>query len=292
MVLNHSFENYSKLPDINLASPIDSFSINWKSPIGHTGTSDYYHTLAPSNYPLWWSGSWIPHNSLGVQDTCDGNAYTGIIVYSKQPGADQSYREYLVGELIDTLVAGQCYKIAFKYSMADRLSHNAISNFGILFTDSIPRHINTTNTYEVLNYTPQIEVNQVMKNDTEWVKIERFFIAKGGEKFISLGNFNDNENTDTFFIQPSQLSFGIRYSYYYLDDIVVEKSDLSNLNNLIFSLDSIFCKNEPLDYTDALPDSTIYVWNNINNDSILQIDTSGLYWLDAYKGCSHVTDSI
>lgn len=107
-----------------------------------------------------------------------------------------------------------------------------------------------------------------------------------------MGNFNNNGNTDTFFVKHGSLSQSLRLSYVYLDDVVVEEVPFQNLGELNLGGDTILCKGQELTFNNILPDSTVYVWNQLSNDTTFTIDSSGQYILEAYNGCSYTTDTI
>jgi capsule polysaccharide export protein KpsE/RkpR len=54
------------------------------------------------------------------------------------------------------------------------------------------------------------------------MKVEDSFYADGGEQFMTIGNYDDDEHIDTFFV--GGLTGGIifkEHSYYYIDDVSV-----------------------------------------------------------------------
>jgi hypothetical protein len=55
--------------------------------------------------------------------------------------------------------------------------------------------ISTTN--QIANYG-----NPVLEDTVKWEKISGIYQAQGGERYILLGNFNDNSKTDTVNIYP------------------------------------------------------------------------------------------
>jgi gliding motility-associated-like protein len=73
-----------------------------------------------------------------------------------------------------------------------------------------------------LPYQPQlVSAAHVYLRDTlNWTLISGNYIAQGGEKFITLGNFKDDLNTDT--LRLNNLS---SESYYYIDDVSVRPCD-------------------------------------------------------------------
>ncbi|MCW5919523.1 MAG: T9SS type A sorting domain-containing protein [Bacteroidetes bacterium] len=69
-----------------------------------------------------------------------------------------------------------------------------------------------------LSYVPQIiNTNGIIYDTLNWTQISGTFVAGGGEKFITIGNFNDDANTvldsNTYANQPAV--------YFYIDDVSV-----------------------------------------------------------------------
>ncbi len=278
--MNPSFEDTIICPN---GLFINATLNDWTLPINHWGTSDHFHTCSNGSRG-------IPNNLAGFQDTCTGNSYTGTIIYTTHP--QYSEREYLTGELSTPLVYNQCYRVSFKYSLGET-SDYSIFNYGILFTDSIPSAGSIWHVEE-LNYSPQIEVNQWMYDKKDWVKIERYYVAQGGEKYITLGNFESNTNTIARFEGNGTNNGTYKSSYVYLDDIHVEVVPTDSMPQIDLGNDTILCEGQKLIFDSLLPNNPIYVWNNLleTSDSLFTIDSSGVYWVEAYNGCSYTSDSI
>lgn len=77
-------------------------------------------------------------------------------------------------------------------------------------------------TFLILHYTPQIlSDTTVFYSDTlNWMKISGIFKASGGEQYLTIGNFSDNNHTDTLHVVKSNvLPIQSYISYYYIDDV-------------------------------------------------------------------------
>ena len=175
-------------------------AIGWFNPT--LSTPDYYSPFLNCGY-----------SSLsGFQSAHSGEAYCGIYTF-----IDQSItREYLEIKLTDSLVQGVVYKTEFYVSRADyaRYSTDAI---GIYFSsDSI-----ADSTFGNLQFFPQVENASfnIISDTITWVKVSGQFIANGGEKFVTIGNFYDNSNTNyTIDSGNFSIEFG---AYYFIDDVFV-----------------------------------------------------------------------
>ena len=198
LVLNPSFESYSACPtgssQIDYASP-------WK---GTNNSTDYYNACAPSCVV-----------SVPCQTTASYQyAHTGVAIagmwFLNNYGLDK--REYIQGTLFDTLMP-HCYKVSFFVNNHNSIKY-AINNFGLYFsTDTF------TTSWSPAPYIPQVvNFNNKIINDTlNWIEISGIYVANGGEKYITIGNFKDDANTDTLDTGNGTYPG----AYYYIDDVSV-----------------------------------------------------------------------
>jgi OOP family OmpA-OmpF porin len=182
LVPNGSFEQYKSCPgDL---SQLD-YCVNWFSPAPDTvSTPDYFTTC----YEHVICG--VPENYFGFQKAYDGSAYAGLYLYYHK---DDNYREYIEVQLDTILEANSCYNFSMYISLADKSLANAYS-IGALFLDTAVK--NLPNAFPI-HMKPQVFNDSKIFPDTSgWRKIEGTFKAKGGERFLIIGNFNyDHETT-------------------------------------------------------------------------------------------------
>ena len=211
LVINPSFEDTVSCPysasHIYCATP-------WFQPSITHSSSDLFNPCSSSN------NVGIPQNFSGFQFPRTGFGYAGIYL-----NVDTlNIREYIEGKLLAPHIAGNLYFVSFYVSLADT-SSIAISNFGAYFSvDSLVYSGYQT----ITNVTPQIanDVTNFLTDKIEWIEISGFFVANGGEQYITIGNFQTPSNT------PFQIVSGGAYpsSYYFIDDISVYNYD--SLQNL------------------------------------------------------------
>jgi hypothetical protein len=208
LVPNPSFENYTACP--NNASQI-TYASPWFQP--STGTPDYFNSCAnPASTVS------IPVNALGHQYAHSGNAYSGIIVFA------QDYREYIEVPLTNTLVAGTKYYISFYVSLSDTCAKST-STLGLLLTSFLL----TANNYYPLPGTPQINnPSNVFFNYTNWTMVSGSYIATGGEKYITIGNFDSSSVTTELLLNSDTIHYNPEVNYLYIDDICVTTDSLYN----------------------------------------------------------------
>ena len=126
-----------------------------------------------------------------------------------------NFREYVQTKLTDTLIATRKYLVSFFVNLSN-VSQYSLSNIGAYFSST---QITSTNSV-TLTYTPQIEnSSSVQLNDSiNWILIQDTLLSDGTELYITIGNFNPDNQVDTVFLG----SFGGgNVAYYYIDDVSV-----------------------------------------------------------------------
>ena len=163
-------------------------------------------------------GSIVPPNTVSFQKPRTGENMVGLLING---GTIISYREFIQNEIINPLESGKVYKLSFYYTLAFGSESNycPANQFGIYgssseFKDSSKFWLSNLNTLGVSDGSNFID------DTLNWSLCEIIFTASGGEKFLTIGNFQDSTNTT--FNQPCDTSLwnGISYggAYYFLDD--------------------------------------------------------------------------
>lgn len=199
LVPNPSFEDTLDCPEfpgeVWKAAP-------WFDPTG--ASSDYYNQCNTT------TDLSVPINSGGKQNARTGVAYVASVFYINSNG-----REYVEVELTQSLVADKEYCVEYYVSLAER-SYYAIGELGAyLSVDTL-----TSTDFFAIPVIPQVEnsSDNIISDTANWIKISGAFIATGGERFLTIGNFNNNSNT-TKAIVGSDLNNN--FAYYYIDDVAV-----------------------------------------------------------------------
>ena len=187
-----------------------------------------------------------------------------------------NYREYIMGVLTDSLKKQKRYCGEF-YTSLDNYSNGAVEDMGMYF--SIDTVLISSNLYSL---QPQIENHKGIIMDTiHWVKVNGSFVANGGEKHLTIGNFKDNAHTNYIAI-PS----GAVDPYYFIDDVsVCECSFEINLGE-----DTKLCGNETLLLNASLPNAT-YTWQDGSHAATYEVKQPGTYWVTAYVADYDITSS-
>lgn len=209
LIPNHSFEVYDTCPDFY--GELNRVQA-WFNPT--IATPDYFNACyVPDFYPY----VDVPLNNLGYQNPKDGSGYAGLIPFWSQP---VTYREYIEVKILQPLEANQKYHVHFYVSLADG-SIYATDALGIYFSpDSV-----TSQSYDALGLQPQVTNAQgnFLTDTANWTEIKGEYTASGGETFLLIGNFKNQQNTDSIqvlSIDTSELNPFV-LAYYWIDDVCV-----------------------------------------------------------------------
>lgn len=214
LVPNGSFENYSTCPN---GPNYIFYSTGWFQPnkypggvsVNQSSSSDYYNACSDSIAD-------VPTNFAGYQYANTGNSYIGLALYSSPIGGN-SFREYAEVKLSQELIAHKKYKLSYSVSMANE-SRFSISKFdAYLSFDSL-----FSISYDFMNIPviPQFQYNGRIADTLNWVTVSASYIAVGGERFLTLGNFHDGSVCDTLGANAQGANFCCS-AYYYIDDVIL-----------------------------------------------------------------------
>ena len=221
LVPNYGFETVIQCPPdqgfIYKAPPWFQPSIRYGN-TSNSSSTDLYDTCSNG------STVGIPLNAIGYQPARSGYGYAGILVnyYS------MNYREYVEVPLTSTLFSNHSYCVQFYVSLADT-SEFAISNMGAYF--SVDSLLDSTPGSNAIEYvTPQVEnpLTNVLNDKVNWMLVSGTFTANGGEKYLTIGNFHTDANTNLQNVTGGTQPF----SYYYIDDISVVDCSAIGINEI------------------------------------------------------------
>lgn len=175
-----------------------------------SGSPDYFNSCS-SCIP--WQGCFgTPNNYAGTQNAYSGVAYAGIVTAQYNWGA----REILIVELIDTLKIGKKYYFSCYISRAyTDGGSGASNNFGFRFSTV---EFDGINVVSIDNFSHYRDTN-IIADTTNWTLVGSSFIADSSYKYLMLGNFYDNNHTDTMNMQLT--TFPWNFAYYYVDYVCV-----------------------------------------------------------------------
>ncbi len=285
LVINPSFENtkhcvseaevqnYANVPML-LLSQCEA----WTS-FSPEGTADLYQ---PCN-------AWKMRGSLSLKPVKpkSGSNMAGFFAFSFE--SQSEYREYLHGKLAEPLKKGETYQLCFSVLLADRCTY-AVSRLGVYFSkDSLYRH---DDFHGVAPFLPQItnKKGDFLKDKENWTVLQFEYEAKGGEQFMLIGHFENDEKSDTLSL-PSTEKYPHKKAYYYLDDVCVSaKSCPTEINlptfgfkTMVFEADS----KKPLEKTKVSFYTPSQKWiAETNEDGIAKIQlVQNQYFVLVKKDC-------
>jgi OOP family OmpA-OmpF porin len=214
LVPNPSFEEVTTCPVSFYTKSIDFAIPGWTSPT--LGMPDLFHACSKDE-------AGVPFNWAGESNSHSGKGYAGIYVWDTEPSTN--YREYLQSELAEPLKTGEKYVVEFYYKSAPN-SVFVINRIGLTFSESAVKIDHD----KLIDQTPVLSINKgevKVATAGDWELASLVYEAKGGERFIIIGNFFSNEETKSkrlpWRFGKSQL-LGFK-SYYYIDDVSVKQLD-------------------------------------------------------------------
>lgn len=232
LVPNPTFEYYDECP-VNDGTTLNN-AVPWITLYYPLSSSDYFHECG-GNVPM---GNFFSGDNYLWART--GKSYTGMAYRQGLNGL--ALREYIQVKLNEPLEAGEEYCVSFYVSLIID-SNRAIDNIGAYFTEDtlkrtdmfpnytpeipIPDDITPEEFYTMNQVVPQVEsIDGVFYDNVEtWAQVSGCFTAQGGERFVTLGNLRDEENTDFIYIGEPGWEGEVPSTYYLLDDVAVYKSD-------------------------------------------------------------------
>ncbi|MCO5260046.1 MAG: OmpA family protein [Crocinitomicaceae bacterium] len=213
LVSNGSFESLAKDP--KKLGAIEN-ATGWYSPTG--AKADLF--LPSKKTP----DIGTPENIYGKENPKDGSNYVGFVAFSHN---NKMPRSYVSNKLLNPLKKGEKYCVQFYVAMAEASMYSS-NQIGAHFSK---KAFGTEAKESIIEKTHVLnENNKIFNAPYGWDQVCGTFIADGGEKFITIGNFTSNENTKTQRNKKDSKSKTalIPAAYYYLDNITVYQIDEDN----------------------------------------------------------------
>ncbi|MES2629695.1 MAG: OmpA family protein [Bacteroidota bacterium] len=233
LVPNSSFEKTSSCPK----AFADFTAMDWKNPNANA-TPDLHATCAPANVAI------NPAHNWNRLNPANGSNYAGLVVWTNDP--DQpDYTETIYTTLTAPLEAGKTYLIEF-YVAAPYLSRWLINAIDVQLTKQEPNKNPVPGT--ILTFDLNIR-----KLTTGWSYLSKTYTAKGGERYLLIGELNGRQSLQARKIPDRNESMHINtydLAYLGIDEVSVTKTDLTEteagngvpaaliLRNLNFATDS------------------------------------------------------
>lgn len=147
----------------------------------------------------------------GYQLPRTGHVYFGIALMA---GIGSDQREYISVQLNDSLIAGKKYCVSFYTSLSNGSGY-ASDAVGVSLTHD-PYYDCSGPVLFVSNGEVRNPIGNVLTDTLNWVLVSDTFVANGGEKFLTIGNFHPDSSSN---LQPTgQIQ---NMCYHYVDDVSV-----------------------------------------------------------------------
>ena len=205
LIINPEFEIYKYKPVLlfnNGKSRIEDWIPFWATPGDFT--PDYYNPYRKiKNHNIF---------SIGGSEINEFYSYVGLGLYQ----SNENYSEFIQGKLKTQLNIGQLYCLNLSVKLSP-YSGFSIDRIGIFLSDSSI----TLNKSNVMEYKPQIILNCLGSNSSDWQYLCNSFVAIGNEKYITIGRFEHHDSIIINKIEPEyESSFGLdRAAYYFLNKV-------------------------------------------------------------------------
>lgn len=266
LVPNPNFENLSACPQ-----NFDDFGVNnWIVPT--SATTDYHHECGAPNVS-------VPANIFGFQASSTDMAYIGLITYDAGQGAPpNNYREYAQAVLDEPTIANACYELTIIYSVGDATGFS--NGIGMLLSDGAPT--------SYIGQIPQMQKSTIQEDETIWHTLTTNYTSPGGETHITLGNFNDDDNTTHV-----PIGFLDNLAYYYIDSVSVQITGDPSPNVQVDIGEDIAICATAFPYTITSSNPNAYnAWSTGESGTSIEVQEAGTYYVQSYINCEYGTDSI
>lgn len=170
----------------------------------------------------------LPLNQFTFQEPFDGNSCIGLFSYYQNGVQEQ--REWAMVELLEPLVVGETYYASFYANAAFGGNAQyptiwlASNNIGMLFTTG-SRQWNLGEAYPTAPNTAHIRRTAILTDTVGWTLVSGSFVADSAYRYVMIGNFFSNAQTDTLhFASPNSVFPWYPRSYTLIDEVCVTSS--------------------------------------------------------------------
>ncbi len=200
-----------------------TFAVDWISP--NQSSPEHYNP----NSRLDWR---VPKNYAGFQYGHTGESYFGIKMYTLFASIQiRNARDYIQCIISDSLVRDSVYCFQAYVTLADSCNYASRNQLSLKFSTVAIR----SNTFANLNEVPDIvfSPSDYIVDKTNWLQFNFEYIAKGGEDYLTIGNFNDTNSIDTLYLGNGgdRLNLDYNSTYYFIDDVYLGSCDSLPFDN-------------------------------------------------------------
>jgi hypothetical protein len=179
LVVNGSFEDQRGCPMRRDKQPLKQA----RAVRGIGGMPGYFHTCS--------NDLGVPGNWAGWQNAHDGFGYAGLVL-TAHGGGECASREWLQLPLARPLVNGGKYRLRFWVSLADRSGY-ITDRIGAAFSKDDRKR---TGVGEFIGRAAvDNPLDRFLADTTGWTLVEGIYNARGGERFVLIGNLQPCDRT-------------------------------------------------------------------------------------------------
>lgn len=214
LVPNPSFEEVTT-PFCGIMTPTDFAQTlaAWINPT-QASPSVYATNVDPGCYNFQPTSEYTgPIGIKGSQMPRTGEIMAGIWVYTIP---DFNQRQYIQVQLETPLEVGVEYVVDFYVSLADSMEFYT-NSLGAYLSADAPTSMNDG----PLDVVPQVEADEFLDNAADWVLVSDTVYAEEAFNYITIGNFYNDESTETMVNPLASGAISTYGAYYFIDDIEV-----------------------------------------------------------------------
>lgn len=245
-------------------------------------SADYFNSC--SNY----TATSVPVNTQGYQFAKDGNGYAGISIFTPPSHDPMNISpEYLITQLQSDLEPDSFYQIKMYVNNAE-WSRFGCDCMEIWLTKDYPPM--NASMMGRINGQPQLRTPKglILKDTANWTELCWIYKAKGGEQFMTIGNFEKNTEVST---EITGTNIAFPSAYYFIDDVSVEKIP-HHIANFGLGEDVTVCPGGLSDTLTVQGAYTSFFWNTGDTSQSITITGPGTYWVEARLDGCFIRDTI
>jgi hypothetical protein len=229
LVPNPSFENNTGCPTTpcqwNLATDWTNISGRIGCGTSNSGTPDYFNTCGTGNLAP-------PATTYGQLAPRTGNAMMGLSTYRP---FSPNFREYLSVQLDSALQPGIPYEVSFAYANGTPAVGASTGGIGTEIGVNLSNGPLFQQGRTPIIINPTFETNGTVYS-AGWQVISFIYTPPTPVDHITIGNFRNDANTTAVqYVTPTFFTF----SYYFFDDIKVERASLLEASDVVTEIDEI-----------------------------------------------------
>lgn len=218
LVPNPGFEEADTCSDMNfgIEGPLQWFTAN--------GSPDHFQSCLPYG-----AFNGLPMNFFTFQEPFEGSSCAGLYTFHQNGQAE--YREWIMAPLLSPLVVGQTYYGSFRANAAFGgnfqepriwLANNKV---GMRFTTVAGPPWTVNDPYPLPPNEAHISYPEILADTVNWTLVSGSFVADSAYQYVMIGQFFNNDLTDTFhFAGPNSVSPWYPYAYTLVDAVCVSAS--------------------------------------------------------------------